>query len=96
MAKPKGWKGNKKGHQIASKMGWIKRKKLALRADILFPHEIQILSILKSANVPLKVSDIARYGHMAPETTKRYLKMLKAKNRVESKKVGGRVYWRLK
>ena len=95
MARPKGWRGNRDGHRMASRIGWAKRKVKGLRKDVLFPHEVQILSILRTAGVPLKVSDLARYGNMAPETAKGYLKTLRGKGLVESKKVGERVYWRL-
>lgn len=78
---------------IAAKKGWADRKKKI--KNVLVSSEVHILSILKSAGVGLKVSDIARYGNMAPETVKKYLLNLRKKGLVKSSKKGKRTYWML-
>lgn len=94
--RPTGWKGESQRHSRAARTGWAKRKVRIARRGEFTAHEIQILSILRSAGVALNISDIARYGNMAPETVKQYLAILRGKGRVEPIQSGERVYWRLR
>jgi len=57
------------------------------------PYEARIIEVLVAARRPLTTVQVSNFAVISYNTTRKYLDALFNKRKIDSKRVGNRIYW---